>query len=82
MPLLYCGEDLVWAPVLGVDIAYRAGGGVPGIVPAWRLKNAVVIERQDNRVEAPFGAFKAKQGATLAQMATQTRKGWTRRARS
>ena len=44
--------------------------------------SGIVIERQDNRVEAPFGAFKAKQGATLAQMTTQARDGWVRRARS
>lgn len=57
-----------------------------GVKPGDRVRfrereNGVVIERQDSRIEAPFGAFKAKQGATLAQMATQTRKGWTRRAR-
>lgn len=57
-----------------------------GVKPGDRVRfreqeNGVVIERQDNRVEAPFGAFKAKQGATLAQMATQARKGWARRAR-
>lgn len=35
MPLLFCGDDLVWAPGLGVDAAYRAGDGVPGVVPQW-----------------------------------------------
>ncbi len=73
LPLLFCGSNVVWVPGLGVDVAYRTSAGVPGIVPEWRPLN---------RVEAPFGAFKAKQGATLAQMAAQTRKGWTRRARS
>ena len=57
-----------------------------GVKPGDRVRfrereNGVVIELQDSRIEAPFGAFKAKQGATLAQMAAQTRKGWTRRAR-
>jgi tRNA(Ile)-lysidine synthase len=82
LPLLYCGNDVVWVPGLGVDATYRAGGDVRGIVPEWRpLVNGVAIERQDNRVEPPFGAFKARQRATLAQMATRTRKGWTRRVR-
>lgn len=35
MPLLYCGEDLVWVPGLGVAVAYRAGKGRPGLEPAW-----------------------------------------------
>ena len=106
MPLLCCGKDVVWVPGLGVNVAYRAGGTVLGVVPKWcprvaprseirhrlgvkpgdrvrfrELENGVVIERQDNRVEAPFGTLKARRGATLKQMASQTRKGWTRRAR-
>jgi len=36
MPLLFCGDDVVWVPGFGVDTAYRAGRGVPGIVPEWR----------------------------------------------
>ena len=64
------------------EIRHRLGVKPGDRVRFRELENGVVIERQDNRVEAPFGAFKAKQGATLAQMATQTRKGWTRRARS
>jgi len=36
MPLLYCGEDLVWVPVLGVDAAYRAAGNRAGVVPEWQ----------------------------------------------
>ena len=35
LPLLYCGEDLVWVPGLGVDCRYRAGAGCPGIAPEW-----------------------------------------------
>lgn len=45
------------------------------------LDAGVLIERQDSRVEAPFGALKAKRGITLGQMTTQARKGWMRRAR-
>ncbi len=33
LPLLYCGNVLVWAPGLGVDVRYRG----PGLVPEWRL---------------------------------------------
>jgi len=35
LPLVYCGEDLVWVPGLGVDCRYRAGPGCPGISPEW-----------------------------------------------
>src|SRR6185503_8214801 len=31
MPLLFCGEDLVWAPGLGVDVRYRGRG----LAPEW-----------------------------------------------
>ena len=33
LPLLYCGNALVWAPGLGVDVRYRGRG----LVPEWRL---------------------------------------------
>ena len=36
LPLLFCGGDLVWAPGLGVDAAWQAGGGASGVVPEWR----------------------------------------------
>ena len=35
MPLLFCGEDLVWAPVLGVDAAYQAAKSAAGVLPEW-----------------------------------------------
>jgi tRNA(Ile)-lysidine synthase len=35
MPLLFCGEDLVWVPVLGVDAAYQAAKNGAGILPEW-----------------------------------------------
>ena len=35
MPLLFCGQDLVWAPVLGVDAGYRAVKNGAGILPEW-----------------------------------------------
>ena len=33
LPLLYCGNALVWVPGLGVDVRYRGRG----LVPEWRL---------------------------------------------
>jgi tRNA(Ile)-lysidine synthase len=36
LPLLFCGEDLVWAPGLGVDARYQARAGAPGVLPEWR----------------------------------------------
>ncbi|TMH26392.1 MAG: tRNA lysidine(34) synthetase TilS [Betaproteobacteria bacterium] len=37
MPLLYRGDELVWAPGLGVDTRYRAARKRAGWVPEWRL---------------------------------------------
>jgi tRNA(Ile)-lysidine synthase len=39
MPLLFCGEDLVWAPRLGVDAGWRASSTAPGIIPEWRASS-------------------------------------------
>jgi len=36
LPLIVCGEDLVWVPGLGVDTKYRAAGNAVGILPEWR----------------------------------------------
>ena len=36
LPLLFCGEDLVWAPGIGVDVRYRTPAGGAGLVPHWR----------------------------------------------
>ena len=35
LPLLSCGEDLVWVPGLGIDARYRASAGAPGLEPEW-----------------------------------------------
>ena len=37
LPLLYRGDELVWAPGLGVDARYMAGQESAGWVPEWRL---------------------------------------------
>jgi tRNA(Ile)-lysidine synthase len=36
LPMLFCGEDLVWVPGLGVDARYQADRDAEGIVPEWR----------------------------------------------
>lgn len=35
LPLLVCGEDLVWVAGLGVDASWASGRGAPGILPEW-----------------------------------------------
>jgi tRNA(Ile)-lysidine synthase len=35
LPLLSCGEDLVWVPGLGIDARYRAAAGALGLEPQW-----------------------------------------------
>jgi tRNA(Ile)-lysidine synthase len=36
LPLLYRGDDLVWAPGLGIDVRFRAGPGRSGVLPEWK----------------------------------------------
>jgi tRNA(Ile)-lysidine synthase len=36
LPLIVCGDDLVWVPGLGVDARYRAPKNAPGVLPEWR----------------------------------------------
>lgn len=36
LPLLYCGEVLVWVPGLGVAAGFRAGRDQAGLRPEWR----------------------------------------------
>jgi tRNA(Ile)-lysidine synthase len=35
MPLLWCGEQLVWVPGLGVDVTWQCREGEPGLLPYW-----------------------------------------------
>jgi len=35
LPLLYCGEHLVWVAGIGVDCAYQANGREAALQPAW-----------------------------------------------
>jgi tRNA(Ile)-lysidine synthase len=36
LPLLCCGEDLVWVPGLGIAAGYRAAKGCAGLLPEWK----------------------------------------------
>lgn len=36
MPLLWCGEDLVWVPGVGIAWEYRCAPDEPGVLPHWR----------------------------------------------
>jgi tRNA(Ile)-lysidine synthase len=35
MPLLWCGEELVWVPGIGIDCAWQCPPGVAGLLPEW-----------------------------------------------
>jgi len=36
LPLLYCGDELVWVPQLGIAAGWHAARGARGLVPEWR----------------------------------------------
>ncbi|MGH8706872.1 MAG: tRNA lysidine(34) synthetase TilS, partial [Burkholderiales bacterium] len=36
LPLLYCDDELVWVPELGIAAGWQAARGARGIVPEWR----------------------------------------------
>ena len=38
LPLIFCGEALVWAPGIGVDCAFQAARGEAALRPAWMLR--------------------------------------------
>jgi tRNA(Ile)-lysidine synthase len=35
LPVMYCGEKIVWAAGIGVDCEFQAGHGESAVVPAW-----------------------------------------------
>jgi tRNA(Ile)-lysidine synthase len=35
LPLIFCGDELVWATGIGVDCAYSSARGEPALKPAW-----------------------------------------------
>jgi tRNA(Ile)-lysidine synthase len=36
LPMLFCGDDLVWVPGLGIDARYQVSEKAQGLVPEWR----------------------------------------------
>lgn len=36
LPLLWCGDELVWVAGIGVDAAWQCAPDEPGLVPTWR----------------------------------------------
>jgi tRNA(Ile)-lysidine synthase len=36
LPMLFCEDELIWVPGLGVDVSWRTRDGDPGIVAEWR----------------------------------------------
>jgi tRNA(Ile)-lysidine synthase len=36
LPLLYCGDQLVWVPGLGIAAGWQAARGARGVLPEWR----------------------------------------------
>jgi tRNA(Ile)-lysidine synthase len=36
LPMLFCGDDLVWVPGLGIDVRYQVSEKAQGLVPEWR----------------------------------------------
>ncbi|MBL8500832.1 MAG: tRNA lysidine(34) synthetase TilS, partial [Nitrosomonas sp.] len=35
LPLLFCGEQLVWVPGIGIDCEFQVKSGETGILPLW-----------------------------------------------
>jgi tRNA(Ile)-lysidine synthase len=38
MPLLWCGEELVWVPGIGIDCNWQCREGETGLLPAWEVQ--------------------------------------------
>ncbi|MCC6656679.1 MAG: tRNA lysidine(34) synthetase TilS [Rhodocyclaceae bacterium] len=39
LPLLCCGDEMVWAPGIGIDCAWRCEEGEAGLLPDWQPRN-------------------------------------------
>jgi tRNA(Ile)-lysidine synthase len=44
LPLLWSGERLVWVAGVGIDCAFRARAGAPGVTPRWVERAAAVAK--------------------------------------
>jgi tRNA(Ile)-lysidine synthase len=38
LPFIYCGEQLVWIPGIGIDCGFQGQAGEPSVVPVWRAR--------------------------------------------
>ncbi len=45
LPFLWSGERLVWVAGLGIDCAFRARAGAPGVMPHWIAHGADAVAR-------------------------------------
>ncbi len=45
LPLIFCGEQLIWAPGVGVDCRFQAPGAEPAVRPVWSVGE--VVPRRD-----------------------------------
>ncbi len=43
LPLIFCGEQLIWAPGVGVDCRFQAPGAEPAVRPVWSVGEAVPL---------------------------------------
>ena len=46
LPFLYCGDQLVWVPGLGIELAFQARPNEPSVVPQWQGQAVQVMPRQ------------------------------------
>lgn len=46
LPLMFCGDALVWVPGIGVDCAFQAGPGEPGLEIIWEAGDGAGAGRQ------------------------------------
>ena len=43
LPLIFCGEQLVWVPEIGVEYGFAADEGEPGWTITWRANDVASI---------------------------------------
>ena len=53
LPMLFCGDELVWAPGLGVDAAWQAAARARGIVPEWHDARGTATRSQPEAARQP-----------------------------
>jgi tRNA(Ile)-lysidine synthase len=56
LPLIYCGDSLVWVPGIGVDCSFQAADGEPAVQPVWsvgEVASASVTADADSKSVTP-----------------------------